>query len=368
MKILSVQPSSNYVNGGSGRVLRRLFKGREADIHGVYLSIGLGKDKVGAIRETKIVWHPVNYRWVQWKLRPLFSFLRRTIGLSKVNSDFLYALEKITFDIAHVINHGELSSIYVNSKWAASKPLWASFHDHYSLCSNAEDANKLWNKADRRFCISDELGAEYQKQFGNLPFELVTDGIYTDEVSSPISNPLPEKLIVYFAGLLHIDYYQNFEALADTLELLAKDNFKVSLILRGTQKLDFLVNRNFEIIYRTDFVSDEAIKKELDEATILYFPMKFNVPEFYMYSLSTKMIGYLAAKGVIFYHGPQNSAAVNLLNKWDAAINSYSLNPVQIRETLLAGIRNSNKLSSNAKDLAKSQFDMEKILEKFWSK
>src|SRR5690606_34277474 len=103
------------------------------------------------------------------------------------------------------------------------------------------------------------------------------------------------------------------EAFANALDKLSDTNMKFRLVLRGTQKLSFLKDRMFTVEYRQTFVSDDEIKSEIDRADILYLPIKFNSPNFYLYSLSTKMIGYLGASGAIFYHGPSDSAANKLL-------------------------------------------------------
>ncbi|SEL25187.1 hypothetical protein SAMN05421740_10455 [Parapedobacter koreensis] len=187
------------------------------------------------------------------------------------------------------------------------------------------------------------------------------------ERSQPLRHIDDKQFVVYFAGLLHIDYYPNFKALAKALNMIAEEGVSIKLILRGTQKLNFLNDVKFRVVYNSDFVSDEEIKKEIDAATILYLPMKFTVPEFYLYSMSTKMISYLTAKGSIFYHGPENSAAANLLHKWDAATICESLNVTEVKDDLLLCLRDINQHSSNAKELARDQFNMNEILDKFWN-
>ncbi len=51
MKILSYQSFSLYVNGGGSRILRRLFKGHEADVFSLAIEAGFYKPATGAIAE-----------------------------------------------------------------------------------------------------------------------------------------------------------------------------------------------------------------------------------------------------------------------------------------------------------------------------
>jgi hypothetical protein len=172
-------------------------------------------------------------------------------------------------------------------------------------------------------------------------------------------------ITIYFAGLLHIDYYPLFEILADALDLISKKGFKFRLILRGAQNIDFLNNRAFEVDYRSDFVTDKEIKQELDSASILYLPIKFSEPDFYLYSLSTKMIGYLGASGSILYHGPLNSAACKLLNNSKSAACCGALNVNEVVELILSML-NEDEYSINAKKLARENFNLKNIQNQFW--
>ena len=54
MKILSYQSFSLYANGGGSRILRRLYKGREANVFSLAIEAGFYKPTIGAIAETII--------------------------------------------------------------------------------------------------------------------------------------------------------------------------------------------------------------------------------------------------------------------------------------------------------------------------
>jgi hypothetical protein len=141
---------------------------------------------------------------------------------------------------------------------------------------------------------------------------------------------------------------------------------KVDFILRGTQKLSFLNERKFKVEYRPFTTNDDQLRAELNEADLLYLPIKFTKPLFYKYSLSTKMVGYTGAGGCIFYHGPNDSAASNLLKKYQAAICCNTLNSVDIIYNLLDFFDNAEQISNNAKKLLKDKFIYEDLYAQFW--
>ncbi|MGZ9735362.1 hypothetical protein [Flavobacterium sp. GNP002] len=365
MKILSLQPVSLYQNGGMGRLLRRLYQGHESDIIGLYINNGNAPVKEGLIKEIVISSFPKQRSWMRWKLRTFFTWVRESVFYYLTKYKVESAVAKISFDVIHVINHGVFSAILCDEKFLIKKQLWTSFHDHYSLCSSYKDTQQLWNRSDRRLMISVELGEEYQRLFGNKNFELITDGVSYEEISSPkVINQ--NQISIYFAGLLHIDYYPLFKVLSDALDILVNEGYSFKLILRGTQEINFLKGRKFVIDYRSDFISDEEIKKELDMADILYLPIKFSLPDFYLYSLSTKMIGYLGGSGKILYHGPSDSAACRLLQKNNAAISCESLDESEMVIKLKEIIDSDLKLGYNAKELAKSNFELTGIQQSFW--
>ena len=366
MKVLSFQPGSLYQNGGMGRILRRIYEGRQTQIKTLYVNYG-GQIIEGEIEEIAVDAFPIQKPWMRWKLRTFFSWTRNTLFYGFTKKKITQKAETIEFDVLHVINHGTYSSVLCDKHFLTNKKLWSSFHDHFNLCSSYEETKLLWCKSDRRLVISEELGIEYQRLFSKKPFEIITDGLYSNELSKPKSSK-QNDLLVYFGGLLHIEYYELFMVLADALDSLIKDNFTIKLVLRGTQNLDFLSNRKFSVEYRKDFILD--VKQELDLADIVYLPIKFNEPDFYLYSLSTKMVGYLGASGVILYHGPSNSAACNLLYKNDAAFLCNTLQLNDMIDTLNDILDNKGKqlqVSKNAKELAIKDFDLIKIQNRFWN-
>ena len=364
MKILSIQPASLYQNGGMGRLLRRLYKGHEKDIIGLYINTN-SSIKKGEINEISISAFPIHRPWMRWKFRDLFIWMRESLFCNLTKYKLKRTVSKTQFDVLHIINYGPFFGILCDEKLLINKQLWTSFHDHFLLCSSYNDVQKLWNLSNRRLMISKELGEEYQRIFGFKEFELITDGVSQEEISMP-KEINKNQINIYFSGLLHLDYYPLFKVLIEALDLLTVEGYSFKLIIRGTQKIKFLKPEKIEIDYRINFISDEEIKKELDMADILYLPIKFTKPNFYLYSLSTKMISYLGAAGKILYHGPFNSAACNLLQENHAAISCVSLDVEEMVNKLKEIINADKKLSINAKELAKSKFELESIQKTFW--
>jgi hypothetical protein len=366
MKILSFQPFSIYQNGGGPRVLRRLYLGHEYQIISIFVKDTCGTVAVGEIKEIAISSFPKNNKWVRWKLRPVFRWLREDILAHFTRRKIIRKARNISYDIIHIVSQGKYATVLCSEELLKGKKLWTSFHDHYLLTATSfSDTQKLWFLSDRRFVISEEMGQEYQKNFGYKEYEIVTDGVLKDEISNPKQID-KTNISIYFAGLLHIGYYPLFESLANALDMLCDKNIQVCLVLRGTQRLDFLKNRKFQVEYRDSFIVDAKIKEELDSADILYFPMKYD-SSFYSYSLSTKMIGYLSGSGTILYHGPKESAANKLLEKHNAAVSCFSLNTIDILNSIDAIINSAENISCNAKKLAEKEFLLADMQKKFWN-
>ncbi|MFD0750771.1 hypothetical protein ACFQZS_11515 [Mucilaginibacter calamicampi] len=366
MKILSFHPFSLYANGGGSRILRRLYQGREAQVTSLAVEGISNTPNKGPIKERIVYAMPLTRKWMRWHLRTWIIFLREKKFVEITNRRIRRAAAQIPCDVIHVVHHGPFADALCTDEFAG-KELWVSFHDHFNTtkCTFSSSA-ELWNRADRRLVISDELGKNYQQVFGNKPYDLITDGVYTDEITYPAEGEAAQPFEVYFAGLLHIAYLPLFEVLADALDKLSADGLSFKVILRATQKLPFLSNRLFKTEYRGITLVDEELKAELNNADILYLPIKFTQPDFYLYSLSTKMVGYLGAPGSILYHGPADSAACNLLQNASAAACCVTLNVDELIISILDAIKNRQKFSAEAKSLAQNKFDMLAIQNKFW--
>lgn len=366
IKLLSVQPVSIYRNGGASRLLRRLYAGYEHDV----VSIGISENTLrvlkGDIPELIIKARPVHRSWMRWKMRNLVIWLREKALRNYTIAKIQKAAAVVNYDVIHLICHGPYTMAVYRDNLLTGKQLWTSYHDHFAAAGTSfQDTKLLWTNSARRLVISEQMGQEYCRLFGDQNFEKITDGVLAAELSEPVPANVGKPLTIYFSGLLHIEYYPLFEVLADALDRLSINGRSFTLQMRGTQTLDFLSNRKFGVEYLSDFITDSAIKKEMDAASILYLPIKFNDADFYLYSLSTKMVGYLSASGTILYHGPADSAANILLSDAKAAISCTTLQKedmVNAIESLLVN----NQASANAKELARQQFDMNTIRKQFW--
>lgn len=364
MKLLSFQPCSLYQNGGCGRVLRRLYEGREQDVISIAYYDYYYETIKGDIPEVKLTLFPLRRKWMRWKLRNLNSFFQRNLFASYNKKQILKTALSLDVDVLHIVDQGILLSCLCEPWSRKDKQLWISFHDHYTQVSSYENTKVLWENADRRFVISRELGDYYQAIFSNKPFEIITDGVKPEEISIP-KRIESDIITLYFGGLLHYHYQELFKSLITALNNYP-DNLKFKLIIRGTEPLKSLNAGKILIEYRNDFVSDEEIKNEIDAADILYLPIKFTSPEFYKYSLSTKMIGYLSAPGTILYHGPEDSALCKLLCEHKAAVCCTSLQIDNIEKCLLKIFEGDLSYSKNSKELINKKFLLEQQHKKFW--
>jgi hypothetical protein len=366
VKLLTYQPFSLYSNGGGNRILRRLFMGREKDVVSLVIEENPLHPRHGAIAEVIVFAAPLVRKWARWKVRNFRTWLRYGLYKPSTIKKIQQAASEIDYEILHVVDHGPFSAALCTDAFCKNKALWVSFHDHFSTTYGLlENSEALWKRADRRRVISEELGNEYGRLFGTADYELITDGVAAKEVSEPKENN-KQPMAVYFAGLLHLEYIPLFKVLADSLDLLTAQGHQFKLILRATQHMPFLENRRFKTDYRPMTLDDAELKLELDKSAILYLPIKFTRPNFYLYSLSTKMVGYLGGSGAILYHGPQDSAACNLLTKNSAAVCCGNLDAAKLAEDVLSLLANQAGISANAKTLAKEQFSLTHIQERFW--
>jgi len=366
MKILSYQSFSLYVNSGGSRILRRLFRGHEAHVFSLAIEAGHYKPAAGAIAEKIVPAVPLRRSWMKWRSRDVATWIREKLLKKYTMNRIRREALTIHCDVIHIMSCGPWSTALCGDPELSKKPLWISIHDHFATTQCPfNDAHRLWNLADRRLVISPELGNEYQRLFGHLPYELMTDGVLPHEISAPIEdNQAP--YVIYFAGLMHIEYIPLFRILADALDMLTKQGLSFKLVLRGTQRLPFLKDRSFETAYLPVILEDAVLKKDLDAASILYLPIKFVDPDFYRHSLSTKMVGYLGAAGSILYHGPHDSAAAHLLRETRSAVSCTSLDANEMVIAILRLVDEKATVAMNAKELARNRFNLELIQKRFW--
>lgn len=370
-KILSFQPFSLYQNGGGSRILRRLYEGKEDDITSLaVLDHDFKTESVENLYKEYIVYHsPIQRQWMRWYLRSGVHWFRNQFGKEQTIKNIKKVAIMQPYDILHVVDHGPFSSVLCDKSILHEKKLWTSFHDHFSTNSSSyEQTEKLWGESQRRLVISKELGDEYNRIFGIQSYEIVTDGVKKIELSKPKYRYGSDgPLLFYFAGLMHIDYLPLLKSFVEGLQRLFLKGVQMKLILRGTQDIDFLKDLSFPVEVRPHIIDSDLLKRELDEVDFLYLPIKFSQPNFYKFSMSTKMVGYLGARGSILYHGPKDSAASALLSNSDSAVCCTSLVDEDVDRALDLLLRSQIIISQNAKTLAVEKFDYQAMKSQFWS-
>jgi hypothetical protein len=117
---------------------------------------------------------------------------------------------------------------------------------------------------------------------------------------------------------------------------------------------------------------DDVVRREMSDADLLYLPLPFD-PSLSLlnrFSLSTKMVSYLAAGKPILYHGPAEAAASRYLAAGEAAIQLNTLdNDVTARELsmVIADSVRRATLGRNGQHLAVQDFNPELLYNRFWS-
>jgi glycosyltransferase involved in cell wall biosynthesis len=281
----------------------------------------------------------------------------------------------------HIVPHGTGDFAFVHQICRdLNIPIHTSIHDDFRYSARNHPHLKkldgklgsLWRDASTRFVISEEMGLEYSSRYGKRSFIIHTDGINPSPFFQwkPTGNPLR----MYFMGMFHNDYTTNIQAILEAYAAKfapsAKDlGFKFSLRTSGL-KIDQLIGKEF--VHLLPFAPPEIIRTEMQEQDFLYLPLPFSeeAANFTKFSLSTKMISYLASGVPIIYHGPEWSAAGQYLRRNNSAIQINSNDPNLIAEALDQTLSNPDHLrliSENAQTAAKRDFDSETLRQRFWT-
>lgn len=254
-------------------------------------------------------------------------------------------------------------------------PYFISIHDdleyvsknHLLMRQMREFMGKAWRGARGAFVISDEIGQEYSRRYGQRQYSVVTDGL---KFVSDAPRPGPEKsLRVYFMGLFHNTYAQNLRAMLDALKIVRSQHpeWDVTVTCR-CGAISLATSRDDVPIKVLPFAPEAEVEKDLLSADLLYQPMAFQeqARAFARFSLSTKMITYLGSGLPIFYHGPEDGAAGKLLLDHGAATICATLDAAQIAGRLIETVSHRNSIVNNALALARSQFMLDDQQRRFW--
>lgn len=229
----------------------------------------------------------------------------------------------------------------------------------------------VWREADERFVISEAMGREYCREFGEQPYSIVSDGLSADRIADA---PRPRAgYRGYFAGLFHLSYAEAVGAFTAGLgRASATGADPVSMTMRcgaipeGARPH---LAGGLEVQVRA-FGPEAEVATDMEQADFLYLPLPFDSrhEHFVRLSLSTKLVTYLGAGLPIVYHGPAGSAAHELLSHHDAAICLTTLDPDEIARGIMAGMARADEVTANALALGRSEFTVEEQRRRFWSR
>jgi glycosyltransferase involved in cell wall biosynthesis len=368
--IVFTQPFGWRSPGGGPRIMRALLQGAPMPIEFI-CSAPLSPPAQNDIREIHI------------PLRPFFGRVERSrlAGLANATAPLFAPKFKRRLEArcqnalgVHAVAHGGLDFSHAfDVAQELNVPFFLHVHDDFLYSTRVRNRlatraiSRAWSGAAARFVISDQLGREYQSRYGPADYVVITDGI-EHAAAAPRLSRAPGKLRVYFMGLFHLEYEPNLRAFARALRGL---NANATMQMRCASVRQSLLNKaNF--IRVLPFADESEIERDLEQADLLYLPLPFDSAHasFVRFSLSTKLVTYLGSGIPTFYHGPAHSAVCELLTKTGAAFICDSLDARQIVRVLRRFADDesaSNDVAARALDLARAEFSLPQIRERFWN-
>lgn len=279
----------------------------------------------------------------------------------------------------HSIAHGGMD--FYSAFLAAKKldiPFFLQVHDDFIFSARgvrseaaAHDAlREAWQNAAARFVICRPLGEEYCRRYGDKDYLMITDGV--ERIAEAPRQRAGYDLQVYFMGLFHLDYEPNLSVLLQALAQLQEQSAgKLSVVLRCGGVRPRLIESYEKFVRILPFASEAEVQADMEQADLLYLPLPFGKKYelFVRYSLSTKMVTYVASGIPILYHGPPDAAVHDLLKAHDAALLCTEPSSDFLAE-MLRGYLNDKETGThsarNALELARRNFNLSQIREKFW--
>jgi glycosyltransferase involved in cell wall biosynthesis len=229
---------------------------------------------------------------------------------------------------------------------------------------------EAWQNAAARFVICRPLGEEYCRRYGDRDYLVITDGV--ERIVEAPRERVGHDLQIYFMGLFHLDYEPNLRVLlAAVAQLQDEGAGKLSVVLRCGGVRPRLIKSYESFVRILPFASEAEVQSDMEQADLLYLPLPFGKKYelFVRYSLSTKMVTYVASGIPILYHGPPDAAVHNLLKAHDAALLCTEPTPDVLAEMLRVYINNKQMgtdSARNALELARRSFNLSQIRAKFW--
>jgi hypothetical protein len=374
MRVAFVQVSGMAFPGGSFRVFQNLLAG--ANVEAASFVYGFERPDrpwqspeffvrerlhFGRLEHTRIAPWLAHARWLSWRYsgqklaKALTGWRPSHVHAHLQGNGFIHAMDWCS---AHAVPFSVC--VHDDIRHLTKGDPWASFIE--------QKVAQAWQTANNRFVISEEIGMEYSARYGVKTWEQVTDGL--GEVRTSPREVTPDRINLYFAGAVNIPYEQNIKALQQALKIYQARNpaTSASITLRGGRHFIW-EDANAPRIEVRPFGSPGDVQNDLEGADIVYLPLSIDpaFSNFAKFSLSTKMVSYLASGLPIFYHGPEDSAAYRLLSRNRACAACFSNDPVQILDALHEAQNRRAQLVGNALRLAREKFQLSEIRNRFWS-
>jgi hypothetical protein len=373
--ILFVQPFGLGTPSGGSRILRSLLENAPAKWLSVVASPNTAPPAPFG-EELHVRSRPSFGRLERTRFSRWFKHLDGWAG-SRLDSKLNQIVKQQGVTAVHAIAHecwDALAAFKVAKR--NGLPFFLSVHDDPAYVLQGHPLQKkmlsavedCWNEARARFVISEELGEELCRQWGKKDHILVTDGLA--DIAKQPRPAHPNRVSVYFMGLMHNSYEPNFVTLQKALRLVSErqPKLKTSLVLRcGSIRNGAVIHP--EMLRVLPFGSESEVQSDLENVDVLYQPLPFDPTHALLnaYSLSTKMITYLGSGLPILFHGPADSAAGKLLKKNQAAFVCDSNDPEQLAQTLTRAIGNERGVVVlSALKLASERFQLCEVRERFW--
>lgn len=371
--ILFVQPFSISSPGGGARILRALLEHAPGAWHSV--SSSPVKPKM-LRRETHVPSRPYWGRIEHSRLARLPTLSARLFA-GRFRRRLRACCTSLQASAIHAVPHAgvDFSGAHAVAR-ELSLPFFLSVHDDLAYTAagtiparEREAAmREAWNDASARFVISDLLGQEYCRRYGQRSYQLVTDGL--TKLQRPRGLADANAFRIYFMGLFHMPYERNLRALLDALTILKRNRPEtdVSVTLRCEHVRPQVIGGDIPVKV-LPFADQAQVERDMEAADLLYMPLHFGEEHgnFARYSLSTKMVTYIGSGLPIVYHGPTSSAAYELLERHRAAILIPTLDPPEIARTLGATDAGTRaQITQSALDLARENFMLRDQTERFW--
>jgi len=371
--IAFVQTFGLHTESGGSRVLRSLLR----TSHPPALSINTGLIPARPDPEVEEVHIPLrhNFGGIEFtRLRPFLGVFD-WLSSSRFETRLRQTLESYQVRAIHLIPHAYEVVPVARVAREMGLPLFLTVHDDitYTSCGHpclrqmAAALGSAWRTARGLFVISDEMGREYSQRFGAREYSVVTDGL-TCVPNGPKRRP-DKSLRLYFMGLFHYTYNPNLRAVLDALKIIRGKlpDWNISLTCRCGEISLPVCSDDVPLEVRP-FAREEDVENDMLSADVLYqpLPLDASAKSFGRFSMSTKMITYLGSGLPIFYHGPEDAAAYQLLMRHKAAVACTTLNPEELAKVLLGAVERREAVVRNALALARRQFILAEQQRRFW--